>query len=170
MAIAKRGPARAASFRHRAIRPVAQTWRGTLDDQVQFPRAPNPSGFLRACRGRAPLPPARQVPKLAPRAPPLLQTGARPVSLWLCARCNSGRLSWGGGGAPCPSLPSRHWAGLQRAPGSFRVADLPTSFPLALNPSHGGWRGQPRLALPGLPLWPEGKPGPVSSFHAGPSV
>ena len=98
MAVAKRGPARAASFRHRALRPVAQTWRGTLDDQVQFPRAPNPSGFLRACRGRTPLPPARQMPKRAPRAPPLLQTGARPGSLWLCAQCNSGRLSGGGGG------------------------------------------------------------------------
>lgn len=72
MAVAKRGPARAASFRHREIRPVAQTWRGTLDDQVQFPRAPNPSGFLRACRERAPTPrpePARCQSALPARHP-----------------------------------------------------------------------------------------------------
>lgn len=120
MAVAKRGPARAASFRHRAIRPVAQTWRGTLDDQVQFPRAPNPSGFLRACRGRAPPAPRPPGAKArSPRATPAANGSAtcvplalRPVQFWQALGGRGGRRA-----RVCRAGIGRGSSGLQGASG-----------------------------------------------------
>ena len=68
--------------------------------------------------GACPHPPprARQVPKRAARAPPLLQTGAQPGSLWHLAGCDSGRLSRGRARV-CRAGIGRGSSGLQGASG-----------------------------------------------------